>query len=313
MIEIIQQGILTTIQGKQREGYRSLGISLTGGLDSLSLQLANILVANTRDKAVLEITLGQFSAKFNVSTWIAITGAQTQISLDEKKLSIGWCYPVKAGQTLTIDRPNIGMRNYLAVSGGFNAMEYLNSPSTDLNTKLGGFNGRALEKGDILTINSTSVCPKSIKGILLPTFKNQIRAIPATEYSQFSKQSQYDFWHNSWQLTTQSSRMGFRLSGSTLKRESSIDMMSHGVIPGVIQVPPNGQPIVLMQDAQTTGGYPKFACIIEADLNYLAQIRLGDLIQFKPCSLEEAYLVSQEQDIYLNKVERGLYENRFEC
>ena len=133
-----------------------------------------------------------------------------------------------------------------------------------------------------------------------------MRALPGPEYHEFSEESQEAFWRTAWRLNPQSNRMGYRLQGRKLLRETSRDLLSHGLLPGVVQVPPNGQPIVLMADAQTTGGYPRIACVIEADLYHLAQLRLGEPVHFVHCTLEEALLAKREQQRSLDHMAWGL-------
>ncbi|MDQ8576643.1 biotin-dependent carboxyltransferase family protein, partial [Klebsiella aerogenes] len=131
---------------------------------------------------------------------------------------------------------------------------------------------------------------------------NIIRALPGPEYHEFDSVSQESFWRSPWKLSPQSNRMGYRLQGQPLKRTTDREMLSHGLLPGVVQVPHNGQPIVLMNDAQTTGGYPRIACIIEADMYQLAQIPLGQPIHFVPCSLEDALKARADQQRYLKQL-----------
>lgn len=313
MIEVIRSGMQTTVQGQPRQGFRAFGIGSAGALDTVSLKLANLLVANEEDEAALEITLGQITVIFHQPTWIALTGADCFATLSDKTISIGWCYEVKAGDVLVLQQPNLGMRSYLAVNGGIDVEAYLGSYSTDLNSKFGGYEGRAIQANDRLKIKTPTMKPIKTVGIQLPYYGSVIRALIGSEYDQFSKIAKARFWHSEWQLSPQSSRIGFRLIGPELVREVQQEMASHGLLPGIIQVPHNGQPIVLMADAQTTGGYPKIACVIEADLPHIAQVRLGERIKFEYCTLEAAFDAYQQQINYLKKVKRGLDANRSEC
>lgn len=183
----------------------------------------------------------------------------------------------------------------------------LGSRSTDLKAGFGGFSGRQLKEGDVLPLGKPQALPLSSVGVRQPLFSNWIRAIPGPEYEEFSPKGQQDFWRTAWQLSPQSNRMGYRLNGSSpLTRTTEREMLSHGLLPGVIQVPHGGQPIVLMADAQTTGGYPRIACIIEADLYHLAQIRLGEVIHFVPCTLAEAQRAKAEQDHFIQQIAWGV-------
>lgn len=307
MLKILRAGIYTTVQDLGRNGFRRLGISQGGALDIPALKIANLLVGNAPEEAGLEITLGQFSAEFTHNGWIALTGAGCDAQLDGKSLWTGWRYPVKKGQQLTLKMPKRGMRSYLAVSGGINVPEMLGSRSTDLKAGFGGLEGRQLKEGDVLPAGKPQTLPSTVIGVKQPLFSNRIRVLTGPEYDEFSQQAQDDFWRTAWQLSPQSNRMGYRLhGGSALARTTEREMLSHGLIPGVIQVPHNGQPIVLMADAQTTGGYPRIACVIEADLFHLAQIRLGDAIHFIPCTLAEAQKAKAEQDHFIQQIAWGV-------
>lgn len=208
----------------------------------------------------------------------------------------------KAGQRLTLKRPLHGMRSYLAVAGGIDVPEVMGSRSTDLKVGIGGFEGRLLRDGDRLAIGVSTRKFSEPQGVKQLMWGNLIRALPGPEYQEFDEVSQASFWRSPWQLSPQSNRMGYRLQGQPLTRTTDRELLSHGLLPGVVQVPHNGQPIVLMNDAQTTGGYPRIACIIEADMYHLAQIPLGQPIHFVQCSLEEALKARYDQQRYLEQL-----------
>lgn len=302
MLKIIRAGMYTSVQDSGRYGFRQGGVSRCGALDRPALQLGNLLVGNDPDAAALEITLGQFSVQFEHDSWFALTGAGCEASLDETPVWTGWRLPVKAGQTLVLKRPLHGIRTYLAVAGGIDVPVVLGSRSTDLKAGIGGLEGRRIQDGDTLNVlppKRTFSGPQGVKQLFSG---NRIRALPGPEYHEFDTASQDNFWRAPWQLSPQSNRMGYRLQGQPLVRTTQRELLSHGLLPGVVQVPHNGQPIVLMNDAQTTGGYPRIAVIIEADMYQLAQIPLGQPIHFVPCSLEEALKARKEQQLYLEQV-----------
>ncbi|HFK7186110.1 TPA: 5-oxoprolinase subunit PxpC [Serratia odorifera] len=307
MLNILRAGIYTTVQDLGRNGFRRLGISQGGALDTPALKIANLLVGNAPDAAGLEITLGQFSAEFTRSGWIALTGAGCDAQLDGKPLWTGWRYAVKKGQKLVLSQPKRGMRSYLALAGGIAVAEMLGSRSTDLKAAFGGLEGRLLKDGDRLPLGKSASLPATSVGVKQLLFNNRIRAMPGPEYDEFTPEAQEEFWRTAWQLSPQSNRMGYRLHGSgMLARTTDREMLSHGLLPGVVQVLHNGQPIVLMADAQTTGGYPRIACVIEADLYHLAQIRLGEPIHFIPCSVAQAQRAKAEQDHFIQQIAWGL-------
>ncbi|MBU2671918.1 biotin-dependent carboxyltransferase family protein [Hafnia paralvei] len=306
MLNIIRAGLQTTVQDQGRNGLRGQGVSLGGALDAPALYAANLLVGNRGTDAGLEVTLGECTVEFTRDGWMALTGAGCDAYLDKQRIWTGWNYPVRAGQRLVLHRPKRGMRSYLAVSGGIDVPKVLGSRSTDLTGGFGGLDGRRLKDGDVLPLGEVRRVPQKSQGIKQLLFNNYIRVLPGPEYQEFSPEEQAFFWRTPWHLSPQSNRMGYRLNGHVLRRSSSREMFAHGLLPGVIQVPHGGQPIVLMADAQTTGGYPRIACVIEADLHHLAQIRLGEPIHFIRCTLAEAQQAYKEQKIYLRQLERGL-------
>lgn len=308
MLKIIRAGIYTTVQDAGRTGFRRLGIGQAGALDLPALRLANLLAGNGVDAAGLEITLGQFAVEFTRAGWIALTGADCDAELGGRKIWTGWRYAVESGQQLRLHIPRHGMRSYLAVSGGIAVPEVLGSRSTDLQAGFGGHGGRLLRDGDLLPAGASLRIAGRQVGIRQMPFGNRIRALKGPEYREFTAEAREAFWRTPWQLSPQSNRMGYRLQGRMLERSTRREMLSHGLLPGVVQVPHNGQPIVLMADAQTTGGYPRIACVIEADLYHLAQIRLGEPIHFVRCSLEEAQQARLEQQRFIQQVAWRLNE-----
>ncbi|WP_345831159.1 5-oxoprolinase subunit PxpC [Erwinia sp. HDF1-3R] len=306
MLKIIRAGMSTTLQDAGRTGWRDAGISVGGVLDHPAMETANMLVGNPRQSAVLEITLGQFCAEFGRDGWIALTGAGCSADIDGQPVWTGWRTAVRKGQRLTLKMPQRGMRSYLALDGGFDILPVLGSCSTDVKAGFGGFGGRKLEEGDLLPQAVPQQRFSKPVGVRQLLFGNRIRAMAGPEFHEFSPESRAAFWRTGWQLNPQSNRMGYRLQGRALKRIAMRDMLSHGLMPGVIQVPPNGQPIVLMADAQTTGGYPRIGCVIEADLYHLAQIRLGEPIHFVHCTLEEALQAKRERQRSLDQMAWGL-------
>lgn len=310
MLKVIRAGLYTSVQDGGRTGLRQSGISYCGALDKPALQIANLLVGNDPNAAALEITLGQCSFEFERDGWFALTGAGCDATLDGATVWTGWRLHVKAGQRLTLHRPTRGMRSYLAVGGGIDVPQVMNSYSTDLKTGIGGFEGRLLKDGDNLPLGQPLRDFAEAQGVKQLLWSNRIRALPGPEYHEFDQASQDAFWRLPWQLSPQSNRMGYRLQGQQLARTTDRELVSHGLLPGVIQVPGNGQPIVLMNDAQTTGGYPRIACIIEADMYHLAQIPLGQPIHFVPCTLEEALEARRVQKLFIEQLAWRLNDRR---
>lgn len=305
MIEILRPGIQTTVQDLGRHGYRHLGIAQAGALDAPALILANRLLQNPAGSAGLEIVAGRIEIRFYRDCWFALCGADFAATLDGQALSAGWRTAATAGQILSLQGPRSGMRTYLAVDGGIAVPEVLDSRSTDLQAHFGGWQGRSLRAGDRLPLGPAHPCGRRI-GARQRLWSPEVRALPGPEYTQFNASAQRAFWNQAWSVTTQSNRMGYRLQGTPLQRAVTTDLNSHAVLPGVIQVPPNGQPIVLLGDAQTSGGYARIAVVIEADLWKFAQAPPGLKVRFVETDLAGARAASEKWRQELYRFERSL-------
>ena len=319
MIDIIRAGRFNSLQDMGRDTFRHLGICQSGALDRTALSIANMLVGNPHEAAAIEFTLGPCELMFTADSRIALGGADFAATLDERPLPPWWSVQARTGQTLRLNAARQNMRSYLAVAGGFNCAVQLGSRSTDLQTGFGGHGGRALTEGDSLSAGALNDPDATVHtapsfGIRAPSWYDAgdteaipIRVIPGSEYDLFTVAAQRAFWSNSWTLTPQSNRMGFRLSGPELKIKKGNALLSHGVLPGVIQVPPAGQPIVLMADAQTTGGYPKIGVVIGPDLAKLAQLRFNRTLQFVECDAAQAREALRQENLYLQQIEAAMH------
>ncbi|KQV60575.1 hypothetical protein ASC95_03775 [Pelomonas sp. Root1217] len=306
MIELLRAGPLTTVQDLGREAWRDRGISRCGALDDIALACGNLLVGNAVDAAGLEFTLGPATLRFDADCCIAVTGTDADASLDGRPLRPWWRQRVQAGQTLKLAAPRERMRSYLSISGGIALPAALGSRSTDLKAGFGGLDGRALRDGDVLPLAVPERLPAPRIGIHAPDWDATVRVLPGPEYEEFSTAAREAFWVADWKLTPQSNRMGYRFAGPELRRERDTELASHGVLPGVIQVPPSGQPIVLLADAQTTGGYPKIGVVIRADLWKLGQLRLGATLRFTPCTTDEAIAALRDRQATLARLRTAL-------
>ncbi|STY93749.1 biotin-dependent carboxyltransferase family protein [Moraxella bovis] len=278
MLTINTLSALASIQDLGRTGYLGLGIGRCGAMDGLSLQLGNALLGNDTHLPALEITLGGLTATFTKDTTFCLTGAIFDGTLDDRRVIAGYRYFAKQGQVLTLKRMTDGMHGYLCVQGGFDVAHELGSASTDIKICLGGL-GRYVMAGDGLPYH-TGREMKSMGVANLYQFGKltNIHVIKSSEYDKIV-QGRDEFGEQIYTLSPNSNRMGYRLDGTPLTFDK-IEMNSHGVDFGMIQVPPDGKPIVLMADAQTTGGYPKIGAVIGADLGRLAQVRFGNQIRF---------------------------------
>lgn len=293
MIEILATGPLNTVQDLGRFGYRNIGVTTSGAMDPLALRAGNILLGNNEAEAGIEVQTFPFRLRFAVDGAVAVTGADCRAVLDGVPLPPWWALPVAAGQVLELSQPVSGARSYVTVAGGIDVPVVLGSRSTALRGDFGGLDGRALQTGDRLLACAAPVpdLPVSGIGVVPPdialaahfpapdeTGALILRALPSGEHDLFGRDAAR-FWAQYWKISAQSNRTGFRLSGDPIRPDEPVEMRSHGVVPGVVQVPPGGEPIIQMSDANTAGGYPKIAGVIEIDLWRLGQARIGSRIR----------------------------------
>lgn len=291
-LTVLAPGLLTTVQDLGREGYGPIGVSPSGAADALSLRVGNKLVGNPEGAAGLEMTLLGGTFQFSQDTIVAATGADFGATIEELAI---WQYAavsVKAGQDLKFGPTKSGARAYLCVRGGIAVAEFLGSRSTHLLSGLGGFGGRALRKSDVLPIGETATWPstKNLSEELRLAFapRKTIRVTHGPQWDRFSKATQEVFLRQVYVVTEEANRMGIRLKGTQFELTSGGEMLTEGVSLGAIQVTPGGQPIILFVEQQTTGGYPKIANVIAADLSSIGQLRPRDEIRFELVTMETA-------------------------
>ena len=308
MIQIMTSGAANLIQDAGRRGFMHLGVCAGGAMDNLSLSYANALVGNAPDAAGIEIVLFPFKVKFERDTLFACTGGDGRVELDDQVLAPWWRGQAKAGQVLTVHRPDRGLRQYLAVSGGIDIAPVLGARSTDLKSGFGGFNGRGLKRQDRLPLGqptqeapasgSVGCVPKALPHLLRELQRGcvTVRVIPAAEFAEFTPESVKQLFTATWHVTPDSNRQGYRLQGETaLAMTQRRELLSHGIVPGTVQVPPAGQPIIQLAEANTCGGYPKIATVIEADLWRLGQVPSGCALKFKQVDIATAVTALREQ------------------
>lgn len=291
--KVISSGLMTTVQDMGRKGYRQFGVPVSGAMDSRSLMYANLLVGNDADAAALEMTLNGVKIEFEDATCVAVTGGVCEVTLNDVLMPLYETIFIQRGDQLEIGVISEGLRCYLAISGGIAVPEVMGSLSTYMRGGFGGLEGRKLKPGDWL---QTGICDiEGFKRRTLPPslrFKYasnaEIRVVLGPEVETFTERGVETFLGCLYTLSSQCDRMGYRLLGEKVEHQSSADIISNGIVPGAIQVPGSGEPIIMMADAQTTGGYTKIASVISLDLPLLAQMRPGDRIRFKQVSIEEA-------------------------
>jgi antagonist of KipI len=303
---ITSPGFLTTVQDSGRYGYQRYGMPVSGAMDTFSLQLANSLVDNKPDDACLETTLTGPEIVFTSEGAIAISGADMEPCKNGKLISLNKTVRVKEGDVLSFAGLKYGCRSYIAFAGGIKVPSVLGSCSTYLLAKTGGFLGRVLKAGDELSVGEHAVIVriKEIPGQMIPRYltRQTIRVIPGPEIERFGFESISHFLTSEYVVTDQSDRMGYRLFGHTLHPQSgNSDIISAGTSMGAIQVPGNGQPIILMSDRQTTGGYNRIANVVSIDFSLLAQLKPGDTIYFSEISHEKAQELFKARSWLINK------------
>ena len=293
-------GLLTTVQDLGREGFGTIGVSPSGAADPISLRLGNRLVGNVEGAAALEMTLLGGSFVFPEGAIVALAGSDFGARLGDAAVEPSRAVEVGPGQTLQLGPSRSGARSYLCVQGGIAVPPFLGSASTHLLSGLGGFEGRALRKGDVVAIGS-AIEPFR-KRIIAPRVaellsrRGVLRVTPGPQAEWFDKSSLRAFYSDTYRVSEQSSRMGLRLEGPPIMQSMNRAMITEGVSLGAVQVPPSGLPIILFVEQQTTGGYPKIANVISADLHRLGQLRPRDEIRFELVSFESARSLLIEQE-----------------
>lgn len=273
-------GAFTLVVDRGRYGYRDQGVAWCGPMDRRAYEIANALLGNNDDAAALEITLGNATFRFNSHVEFALTGARCAADLNGAPVEFETITSSTPGAHLTIGMPPKGLRTILAVSGGLDLPVVLGSRTTDVMARFGGHQGRALAAGDRLRIGEPMYGGRRALGAA-QRIPGHIRLMATGEYEHFANDAQTRLFTVPWKVHHESNRMGYRIEGTTLSYDG-LELHSHAVFPGVVQVPPSGNPIVLMADAQTTGGYPKIGVVAPDDLSLLAQLRPGETFSFAP-------------------------------
>ncbi len=300
-IKVITPGMLSTIQDGGRKGFAAMGFNASGVMDVRSYHIANALVGNFTDEAVIEMTYLGGSFKFLESNYIAITGADMSPKLDGVPVEMYTTVFVKQDETLTFSAAESGMRAYIAVRGGIDVPVIMGSRSTNLKCKLGGLDGRPLKAGDIIPCRD--VYDEFHKHLIHSAPKEDfgsdeitVRVLLGPQDDYFTDHGIKTFLNSTYTVTNESDRMGCKLSGEKIEYKNTVDIISDGIVFGSIQIPRTGNPIIMLADRQTTGGYAKIATVISVDLPLLAQARPGTKVRFELIDRQKAErLLKQEQ------------------
>ena len=300
-LEILRAGLQTSIQDLGRFGAAHLGISASGASDNLAMRIGNLIVGNPENTTAIEMTLTGDTVLFHSDAFIALAGSIFKIDLDEKPFPFWSGTYIQAGQVLTIGSTLNGARCYLCVRGGLQVKKIINSASTHLTSGMGGLNGGILKKGDQITFGNLGHVMQPIKNMENYPFTNTatIRATKGLQWDWFDNQNRKLFFEKGYQVSTLSNRMGLRLSGQSIFSSKGSEIITEGMPLGAIQIPGDGQPILSFVEHQTTGGYPKLANVISADLYKVGQLKPGDQFKFQLIDFPEAEKARLEQEKYI--------------
>jgi biotin-dependent carboxylase-like uncharacterized protein len=303
-VHVLKAGMLTTIQDRGRWGYQAYGVPVAGPMDPCSHRVANAVVGNDGDAPALEVTMVGPELEFEDDRLVAVAGAAFELAVDGRDVPAGRSFVVGRGSRLRFGRRLSGARAYVAIAGGIELPATLGSRSTHVMTGMGGLDGRALRSGDRVPLGAVPsrrpepgrMVPRIVP---MPSDRTRIRVLPGPQLERFVDGSLQTLQSAPYTVAVTSDRMGFRLEGPALIHSRGADIISDATPLGALQVPASGLPILLMADRPTTGGYPKVATIISADIGTAGQLGPGDCLSFVVCSPKEALaaLIAQERAV----------------
>ena len=302
-ITILKPGLQTTVQDLGRNGYAHYGISSSGAADALSLRIGNLLVGNPEEFAGLEMTILGGTFQFESDAFIAVSGSQFDVLLDGKAFEHQKGIYVRKGQKLAIRQTTSGARCYLCVRGGIEVENYLSAKTTHVLSGMGGHYGRALKKGDTLLFGDLDNVGKPISfNQSLDINCSILRISKGLQSKYFDNSAWSQFTSEPFTVSDVSSRMGIRLEGNEIKSSKGNEILTEGIPLGAIQVPGSGGPIISFVEHQTTGGYPKIANVISADLCKVGQLKPGDKFKFQLVSIEEGESLRLQQESFIESL-----------
>lgn len=306
MIEIITPGLLTTVQDFGRVGVMKNGFTQNGAMDRYSMTVANRLCGNCDSAPVIEMTVLGVTARFTQDTVICVSGADFGAKINDKPIKRNKAYKINKGDILSMGAAKSGMRAYLAVAGGIVGEYVFGSASTNLKFAFGGHFGKKLQSGDVLSIGTGAFPLGDIDKWEIPESEYskdaQLRVVLGPQNEMFTDEDIRLFLSQEYEVNAQSDRMGIRLSGEPLKSKNGMDIISDGIVFGSVQVPNSGEPIILMADHQTTGGYAKIATVISVDLPRASQLSAGNTVRFKSVTVEEAEQEAKKQKRFFDNL-----------
>jgi antagonist of KipI len=303
-IRVTSAGPLTTIQDLGRHGYSHLGISPSGAADRLSLRIANLLVGNEENAAALEMTMVGATLEFDKRAVVAISGGECDCKLGAYLVPNNTAIEIAPGSVLRCGQLRTGVRAYLAVQGGLDMPLLMGSAATDLRGRFGGLEGRKLKKGDVLRAHLRRGLHQRVlrPGMLEGLRGTDLRVTRGSQQEWFTPETYARFYSSVYSVSEQSDRNGLRFKGDPVRPQEQRQLITDGNPLGGIQVPQDGQPIVLFVDQQTTGGYPKIASVIMADMHRVGQLRPRDEVRFSEVTIPQAVELLREQEHWLRDI-----------
>jgi antagonist of KipI len=307
-VRVVLGGPSTTVQDLGRRGLQHEGVPEGGAMDTVAARIANLLVGNEENAALLESTLAGPALLFSNAAIVALGGGDFGATLDGEPVAPWHAFPVRPGATLALGNARSGCRAYIAIAGGIDVPVVLGSRSTCMPARFGGFEGRPLRAGDVLRVNDTALphLRRALAAALRPVHATTVRLIAGEHQPLLDEASRDALFGDALRVSSRSDRMGYRLAGATLRLREPIELLSAGVTNGTLQLPPGGEPILLMADHQTTGGYPVLGHVAAVDLGSVAQLRPGDPIRFAEISLDDAQRLYLERERSLDALRRAL-------
>jgi antagonist of KipI len=308
---VADAGLLTTVQDLGRFGHQRVGVPQSGPMDRTAFVVANRLVGNGDDAAALECTIKGPRLEVQQAAFVAVTGAQMGFTVNGQEAPAWTAIRVRPGDVLGFQMASAGCRAYLAVAGGIDVPRILGSRATYLRGRLGGFNGRALQKADVLPVGAADGGAaregRAVPMGLRPSYpaERECRVILGPQDDRFTPEGIRAFLDGPYDVTPQADRMGYRLKGPVITHARGHDIVSDGIPLGGIQVPGEGQPIVLLADRQTTGGYTKIATVIGVDIGAIGQTRPGQRIRFRQVTLEDAHAALAAEAAWIGRAVEG--------
>lgn len=314
-ITINKAGLFTTIQDLGRWGYQQFGMTVAGAMDQFAMRVANMLVGNDENEAVLECTFLGPEIKFDCEEIISITGANMNPKINGEPALMWTSIKVNPGDILTFTGVISGLRAYIAFSRGLDVPEIMGSKSTFIRGKLGGLEGRKLQDNDEINLRERPLKETGsyLSKDLIPVYEKDsvVRVIMGPQDDYFTDEAIETFLNSTYKVTSEADRMGYRLDGPKIEHKTGPDIISDGIVFGSIQVPGHGSPIIMMGDRQTTGGYTKIATVITPDLSLLAQMGPGWNVKFKKISVEESHALYKEYENRFKEIKTFIDNNKF--